>query len=291
MRIFMTGVSGYIGRAVAAALRRRGHEVVGIARDPKKVKNLEGVRVLRGDLSNLLDHRDEIERCEAYVHTAFSPSDTVDLDEKAIYAFTRYHDDRYFLYTSGVWVLGNTGPGVADETTPPSPIDLVAWRARHEQYVLGEGRDNFPTAVLRPGCVYGREQSLLRGWFEAAEKGEPLDLVGDGSNRWAMVHVDDLADCYRLAIESRTHGVLHAVDDTRASIHECADAVIERSGKKSVLRRIPLNEARQKMGGFADALAIDQRVGSGSTRHRLGWQPKHTFVPSVPEQWKEWGRS
>ncbi|HVR43005.1 MAG TPA: NAD-dependent epimerase/dehydratase family protein [Thermoanaerobaculia bacterium] len=290
MKIFMTGATGYIGGAVAARLREAGHEITALVRDSGRAARLAsgGVRLVEGDLGSLLDHREEIANHEVYVHTAASQKNAIELDETAIHAFTRNHDGRHFIYTSGVWVLGNTGPAVADEAAPPRPLDIVAWRPKHERYVLEEGRDNFTTSVLRPGCVYGGRQSLLAGWFAAAEKGDPVEIIGDGVNRWAMVHLSELADCYLLAVEKRVGGVLHGVDDTRATIRECAEALAKESGGKSEVRTVPLGEARVKLGVFADALAVDQEVASHSTRQRVEWNPKKTFVGSIREQWKEW---
>src|SRR4029450_1243631 len=104
-----------------------------------------------------------------------------------------------FLYTSGVWVYGSTGDQPADETTPLTPLHLVAWRPAHEQMVLSA--TNVRGIVFRPGCVYGKPGSLTAAWFEGASKGD-LSVVGDGKNRWAMVHVDDVAEAYVRAAES-----------------------------------------------------------------------------------------
>jgi len=290
MRVFMTGATGYIGNAVAKTLLTGGHEVTVLARSPEKASALGklGARVIQGGLDSLDDLRSQVVSNEVFIHIAQSGSETADLDEKAIHVFTSNHDNRHFIYTSGVWVLGSTGSAVANEAAPANPIELVRWRASHERYVLGEMRDNFTTTVLRPGCVYGGRQSLLANWFEAAEKNEPLRIVGSGDQRWAMVHLDDLAECYRLIVERRVGGTLHAVDETRSKLRECAEAVIREGGSSSKIETIPLEEARKSMGGFADALAIDQQVGSGSTQYRLGWKPKHTFIESVPQQWREW---
>lgn len=293
MKIFMTGATGYIGNAVARCLKRTGHEVTALVRNPGKAEDLAeyGVKLVQGDLAGIMDHLPEIEEHRVYIHIAAALKEGPPLDELAIRAFTHSRENRHFIYTSGVWVLGNTGPGVADEAAPPNPIRLVAWRAEHEKWVLDAGRDDFATTVLRPGCVYGWGQSLLRPWFEAAEKGEPIQVVGQGNNHWAMVHLDELADAYRLATEKRSRGVLHAVDGTRSTLRECAAAVAAGGGKGSAVQTTPIDEARKKLGPFADALAIDQRVAANSTSHRLEWNPRKTFLKTVEEQWKEWGKS
>ena len=74
------------------------------------------------------------------------------------------------------------------------------------------------------------------------------------------------------------------MDDTRATLNECAQAIAP-DGK---VEHVPADLARENMGAFADALLIDQNVSSEATRSRLGWTPRRTFVSSMGEQWNEW---
>ncbi|HUR82885.1 MAG TPA: NAD-dependent epimerase/dehydratase family protein [Thermoanaerobaculia bacterium] len=280
MRVFLTGATGYIGGAVAAALRSAGHEVGALVRadaDSKRLRDL-GAFLITGDLESLPSLREQLAGYDAFVHTAQSRQNTVDADRKAVDTFTSLGG--FFLYTSGVWVLGNTTS--ADEASDVSPLALVAWRPPHEELALGSGG-----AVLRPGCVYGDKQSLLADWFAASTQNRALQIVGDGSNHWAMVDLHDLADLYVRAIEQRATGVLHGIDDTRATLDECARAV----APKGTMEHTPLDAARQNFGPFADALAVDQQIDSKATREKTGWSPRRTFTNSVEEQWLEWRRS
>lgn len=275
MRVFLTGATGYIGSAVAKALRGAGHEVSALVRADAEAGHLRdaGVVLLTGDLESLPSLREQLAELDAFVHTAQSRKNTAAADRAAVDTFTAL--DGHFVYTSGVWVLGNTKD--AHEGSAVNPLPLVAWRPPHEELVLGAGG-----AVLRPGCVYGGKQSLLADWFAAAEQKRPLQIVGDGSNHWAMVHLADLTDLYVRAIEQRATGVLHGIDSTRATLNECARAIA------SDVTHMDLEAARNKLGGFADALAIDQHISSEETRAKLGWSPERTFLTSVEEQWKEW---
>ena len=271
----MTGATGYIGGAVAAALRIRGHEVAALVRpdaDSKRLRDL-GVFLLTGELETLPELRDQLESYDAFVHTASSSKNTAEADRAAVDTFTALPG--HFIYTSGVWVLGNTKH--ADESSAVNPLALVAWRPSHEELVLGSGG-----AVVRPGCVYGERQSLLAPWFAAADQGAPLKITGDGNNRWAMIDLHDLAELYTRAVEQRATKVLHAIDDTRATLNECASAL------STAVEHIPLDAARAKLGPFADALAIDQVIDSRETREKLGWEPKRTFLNSIEEQRREW---
>ena len=272
MRVFITGATGYVGGAVASALRRQGHEVAALVRPESDSKSLrdDGVFIVAGDLASLPSLRDTVAKYDVLVHTAFSGADPVAADKTAIDVFTS--TKAFVVYTSGVWVLGN---GKSDETSKVNPLALVGWRPAHEQQVLATGRG----AVIRPGCVYGGKQSLLASWFA----GQPIQIVGDGNNHWAMVHLNDAADCFARVVNKREGGIYHAVDDTHASINECAKAV----APDAKIEHVPADAARQKMGPFVDALVVDQRVSSQRTRQALGWKPMHTFTGSIEEQRRE----
>ncbi len=281
MRVFLTGGTGTIGGAVAAALRERKHEVAALVRLESEAKRLRdiGAVIVAGDLGSLPSLQQTLSGYDAFVHTAQARGrEAVALDKTAVEVFTAQKG--FFHFTSGVWVLANTGDREADETTPPNPIPMVAWRPRHEQMALANGR----SAVLRPGCVYGGKQSLLAEWFAAADQKRPLQIVGDGNNRWAMVDLHDLADCYVRVVEQRATGIFHGVDDTRATLDECARAL----APSVRIEHIPVDAAREKMGPFVDGLTIDQRVSSAQTRRQLGWSPRRTFLNSIDEQWREW---
>ena len=279
MRVFLTGATGYIGKAVAAALRNAGHETGALVRPDADTKDLRdlGVVLLSGTLEDLPSLREQLETYDAYVNTAQDAQDPAGAASTVIDVFTALPG--YFIYTSGVWVLGNTTDG--HEGSDVNPIELAAWRPPIEERVLGAGG-----AVLRPGCVYGGKQSLLADWFAAAEQGRPLQIVGDGKNRWAMVHLHELADLYVRALDRRPTGVLHGIDDTDATLEECARAV----APNGTIETIPLDAARAKLGPFADALAIDQRISSAETRVKTEWKPWRTFTSSIEQQWQEWRR-
>jgi nucleoside-diphosphate-sugar epimerase len=109
-------------------------------------------------------------------------------------------------------------------------------------------------------------------------------MFGDGTNRWSMIHIDDLVDLYLRAIQQRASGILHATDDSDSTLQEMADAV--GSGK------VPIEHRESDGGPLAGALMADQHVLSDKTRKRLGWEPKvRTFLSSIDRQWQEWRES
>lgn len=290
MRIFITGATGYIGTAVTSAVINAGHEVTALVRRSTDATALEsaGARVLRGELRELGRHRDAIAGHEAAIHAAADQQDPEAVDASALDTLLGIEGLR-IVYTSGVWVFGSTGEAVVDEESEVDPISIVAWRPAHERRVLD--RPEKLGAVIRPGCVYGGKQSLLSGFFAAAETGEPLVIVGDGRNRWAMVHQDDLADLYLKIVEERAGGMFHGVDDTRATLGQIAQAIVESIGSTSAIAHQPMTDAREQFGPFAEALALDQHVSSDATRSRLQWEPSISFIHSIERQWEEWNQA
>src|SRR5260221_12442293 len=273
MRVFLTGATGFIGSSVAAALRARNHEVLALVRaegDTSRLRSL-GVTLVGGDLESLpaLAAGGALDDVDAFVQTAQPSRDPAAPSRTALETFLARN--RYTLYTSGVWVLG---AGRSDETTPVRPFPLVPWRAALEELVLQANG-----GVLRPGCVYGGRQSLLAPWFAAAAKNEPVAVAGEGDNHWALVYLHDLTDCYVKIIEARSTGIHHAVDDSRATLDECARAVAPNG---------EITHVAPPAGPFGDVLVANQEVGSQQTRRRLGWQPARDFLGSVTEQWDEW---
>ena len=72
------------------------------------------------------------------------------------------------------------------------------------------------------------------------------------------------------------------------SLSDVARAASEAAGGNGATREIPLSEARQKLGPYADALALDQIVES-RRGDELGWHPRHpSFVAEAGKAYQEW---
>lgn len=298
MRIFITGGTGYIGSAVVAALVKAGHEVSGLVRSAESARVLEamGGRAVEGDLKDGSTYAAAAAKAEALVHAAFEYSARgVEADRTAVDTLldAARRTKALVLYTSGCWVLGNTGDGPADESASTErAAELVAWRPAHERAVLeaGDAAGGPATAVIRPGMVYGGRGGLASHLFESAVETGAAEYVGDGANRWSMVHREDLADLYRLVVERTARGIFHGVDGHAARVAEAARAASEAAGKGGATRSVPLEEARRKLGPVADALCLDQVLAAPRSAE-LGWRPaRASFVETAPASFAEWRR-
>jgi len=292
MRVFVTGASGFIGSAVSGALARSGHEVRGLARTGTKARALaaRGIEPLVGDMAEPAAWRERAAECEVRIHCAAEYSARYRELDRATAAELVHLPDGLVIYTSGVWIYGDTGGKTVDESTPLAPPPFAVPRAEVEALVLGaKGR----ALVVRPGCVYGGAGSLTAPWFESATKERVARFVGTGQQRWAMVHVADLAELYLRAAESNLHGeVLNAVDASTSSVQECAQAASRAAGAGGKTVSTPLEDARKGFGPMADCLCFDQLVSSKKAARLLGWRPRQrTFVEQAPTLFRAWQAS
>jgi nucleoside-diphosphate-sugar epimerase len=298
MRIFLTGATGYIGQAVVRELVAAGHEVTGLVRSEEKAAVLSGlgVKAVVGDIKEPGTYREVAMDQDALVHTAFEYSaHTVDADRMAVgtlIAAAVGGKAQVLVYTSGIWVLGQTGDDPAFENaTTEHPAALVAWRVGHEKMILAAANDHLATAVIRPGMVYGGSGGIIGSYFESAEKHGESHYLGNGRNRIPMIHVEDLARFYRAVVEHRGRGIFHAVDGNAVQLADVAQAASEAAGKGGATHSVPLEEARQKMGAIVDALILDQVIASGRNVE-IGWHPLHeSFLGEAPAVYAEWKAS
>lgn len=242
MHIFLTGATGYLGSAIAASLVRARHDVTALVRSSTGAARVQsyGIEPHHGDLRDPASYRDAALAADAIIHAAVEDGpDRMDVDRVFVDAVA----GPTLIYTSVLFVLGNVEDG--DESAPASGP-----RAEHERIVVDAGG-----AVIRPGMIHGGEAWLFT---------HPV-VIGDGTNRWPLVHRDDAAELYRLVAEQRARGIFHAVAEVRPA--------------RDVFPHVtptPLEVARKELGGFADALALDQNVRAERAR-ALGWTPRHVW--------------
>ena len=277
MNIFLTGATGYIGSAVADALMKAGHSVTGLARSDEAAGQLrlKGVTAHRGDLTSPASLSGATGALDGVIHTGTTNDGGV--DQAAIRAMLDVLNGsgKSLVYTSGVWVLGDTGETPADENAPLNPAALVAWRPGVERIVLDSAQKGVRAIVIRPALVYGRGGGIPADLVKSARENGSARYVGTGENHWPVIDVDDLADLYLRAVEHAPAGtLLHVADTSAYRVKEIAEAASVGAGAEGRAEPWPLDEARRTLGAYADALVLDQRISSAKAASMLGWKPR-----------------
>jgi len=285
MNVFLTGATGYIGKAVAEALTAAGHSVTGLVRPERDARPLAelGIRPFPGRLQNPDAVAAEAARADAVIHTAFDWTENGALaDEAFIEAVLAAlaGSSKAFIYTSGVWVMGNTKKD-ADEESPVDPPPIAASRLGVERKVIEAAALGIRSVVIRPATVYGRGGGLAMQFLKSARETGTAIVPGTGENYWTFVHVDDLADLYVLALDAAPGSLFVAASGTPLRLNELARAASEAAGAEGRTQSWVTDEALLVFGPAVQGLLLDQRVSGRKAERVLGWKPK---APSVLEE-------
>ncbi len=284
MKVLVTGATGYVGSAVCEALRLAGHRVIGLARSPEKMAALEaaGYAALSGDLTGLDLLRTAAADADGVIHTAMAHApDSGAIDRAAVEAILAAlaGSGKPFIYTSGVWVYGDTQGRTAGEVSMLHPPAFVAWRPAVEELVFESKPRGVQGVVLRPGMVYGRRGGFVAAMFRDARQHGAVKVVGDGGNHWSSIHADDLAELYVRVINEPAAGELFvACGGMPQPVRKIALAVTRACGIEGKIEFIPLEQARAALGPMADCLVLDQRVGSTKATRYFGWSPRRPSI-------------
>jgi nucleoside-diphosphate-sugar epimerase len=139
--------------------------------------------------------------------------------------------------------------------------------------------------------VYGGDRGIVGDLLKDASN-SLIRVIGPGDNHWPLVYDRDLADLYlRTATNTEASGVYHANDEGDETVNDIVAALSEHAKTEPSVRHVPLAEAKQKMGPYAEALALDQIVRSPRAR-ALGWNPSlHSVSGNAARLFEEWRRA
>jgi nucleoside-diphosphate-sugar epimerase len=136
---------------------------------------------------------------------------------------------------------------------------------------------------LNPGFVYGPGGLLRSAFVEQARKGR-LRRIGNGSNWWSCVHVDDLGRAYAAALTGARPGAFYAVADScPIRLRDLTDVVTD-AMKLPRVGSGPAWLAGLFIGRpLVASLVTSFRVDATRIGEELGWQPGHpSFGESGP---------
>lgn len=280
MKVFLTGATGYIGGAIADALLYSGeHTVLGLARSDKTATLLQerSIAPLRGDLKDAASIAQGVQQADGVIHAATTnSSDMAEADVAAVDAILTALEGtkKPFIYTSGCWVLGNTGDTIADEESPTDPPMIVAWRPALERRILAAAERGIRSIVIRPAVVYGRGGGIPAMLIKLARQQGVAHYIGTGENHAPMVHVEDLADAYARALVKASAGsIFNVPGGSKVRSKEVAQAISQAAGMDGRTESWSLDAARQFLGPLADALALDLQFSGAKAQRLLGWAP------------------
>ena len=291
-RVLVTGASGFIGRAVVAALANDGHEVRAAVRRPQLFFG-NGVEVVQhADLAQPVAWQPLLAGIDWVVHLAgiahigngvgAAAYDLVNWQATAqlATAAARAGVDRFVFVSS---IRAQSGPAAdhaLTEADPAAPTDAYGRsKLAAEEAVRAAG---VPFTILRPVLLYGRG---VKGNFAmlACAAASPLPLpVKDFVNRRSMLGIDNFISALKFVLAAQnTIGETYVVADPGMALR-LADLIAtlrQAQGRRPMILpmstdyiEIPLRLLRRP--DIWDRLGGNLRVDAGKLL-AAGWQPLH----------------
>jgi UDP-glucose 4-epimerase len=279
-RVLVTGGSGFIGRAVVAAFRRRGMAVTVADREPP-VAEIDGVTYLKGDLNDReVREAAVVPGTAGIVHLAARTSvlqsveypaetytDNVAVTQELL-ELARVRGVGRFLFASTNAVVGDVGAATITEDLPLRPLTPYgATKAACEMLMSGyAGAYGMTTCALRFSNVYGpgmsHKDSFVARMMRAALSGGGVKVYGDGTQRRDLVHVDDVVGGMLSAWDSGYTGRAIIGSGLSVSVLQMIEAVRRVTGRPLPAEHVPAP------GGEMPAVVVDLSRSADTIGHR-----------------------
>src|SRR4051794_20637888 len=279
MKVALTGSTGFIGSHVMTELQGHGHEVTSLVRNDADAETVaaKGATPLVIDLYARTAVVGALSDADGAIHTA-SPGDetSADLDSAVVDAAIEAFDGtgKPYLHISGQWVYGDNR-SISEESPFDAPA-FVSWKEPIEKRVLDAS--GMRGVVIVSGVAYGDAGGGIPGLLLASPRDDDGNLImlGTGQQHWSTVHVADLANFFRRALEDDSARGYYVIGDGRnPTVAELTEAAAVATGAPGAVAGSD-EEARARLGDyFAEVLLLDQGTDAARVRAEFGWRPSH----------------
>jgi dihydroflavonol-4-reductase len=292
VKVLVTGATGKVGNALAAALAERGDDVRVLVRDPERAAEVlpRGVEVIPGDvtepdgLPRAVEGRELVFNAMGLPEQWFSDEgiyDRVNAEGSANMArAAREAGVTRFVHTSTNDIFHAETGATFDESevaTYPKGTAYERSKQRAEELVLAE-RHGMEVVILNPVGVYGpgaaRTESFEKGLFEPLVRKKVPALPPGGAS---MVYIDGVVQGHLAAASKKGRdGERYILSDGYISTRDLAEMVVRLAGRGRVPPTLPLPVAKAFAGGGELVARLIRRppMMTRGQLHYLMWQAR-----------------
>lgn len=221
MKVFVTGVKGYVGNVLIDVLKEKNHNVIGcdIGYYPQEFldKKATVVECIKKDIRDL--ESTDLEGCDAVIHLAglsndplgeINPNLTDEINYKATIHLAKLAKEnkiKYFVFSSSCSIYG-ANSDIVDENSSMDPLTAYAKSKVDSENKLLELKDEtFSPIILRNATVYGISPSqrldlVVNNLIASVVSTGKIKLLSDGSAWRPLLHVEDMARAFEFMITS-----------------------------------------------------------------------------------------
>jgi hypothetical protein len=271
MRVFLAGATGLIGRALAEALLRGGHEVWALSRQAAP-RLPGGARAIQGDPARAGEWQEALAGCEACVDLAgepvaagrWTPERKRRIRESRVLAAGNLAaaiargGPRVLVQGSAVGYYGSRGDEELTEASAAG-TGFLAEVCREWEGAAAAAARRARLVLVRTGIVLARQGGAL------PRMALPFRLfaggpIGDGAFWQPWIHLEDEVGMILWALgEERASGPLNAAAPAPARNRDLARAIGKALGRPSLVPA-PALAVRIALGEMADVVTSSQRV-------------------------------
>lgn len=286
MRVLVTGVAGYLGRVIAAALQNAEFDVVGTARArlathvPFEFHALD----IAGDTA-VAEFQARVHPCSAIVHAAASLDMRADqphvsmcnaVGTHRMLALARAWNCERFVFLSSAALIGRPQATPATETHPVAPPTVYHASKYYGEQITAlcctgplRGVSLRITAPVGPNMPRNR---MLRTFVERARQHAPITIHGEGTRQQDYVDERDVAQAVQRALRTQAAGVYNIGSGRSHANLEVAERCVEVLDSSS---SIQFTGASDPDEGVTFAYAIDR------ARLELGYVPEYSLSDTI----------
>jgi dihydroflavonol-4-reductase len=252
--VLVTGASGFVGAAVAAALRREGYHVRVLIRPSSARTNIDPAdEVFIGDMRDRASVAAAARGARHVIHTAAdyrlwapSPADIINANvegTRIVMEEAQNAGVERIVYTSSVATFDLRDGGIADETRKlPADAAVGAYKRSKvmaEDVVAEMAANGLPVVIVNPSTPIGprdvRPTPTGRIIVEAASGRMPA-FIDTGLN---FAHVDDVADGHLAALHRGRIGERYILGGENVTLRQVLTEIAWIVGGRPPLMKLP----------------------------------------------------
>ena len=308
MRIFLTGGTGYIGRALARRLVAAGHEVRALVRPTSNAEPLTqlGIATFVGDVADRVSLREGMSGADWVIHAA-ADLDLAGPEQRMRQANVQGSENvaslayklgvGRFLSVSSMAYWGGSPPdgSVVGEDAPlqtPFPTLYSATKHSGELAVQEWAKRGLRVNTVFPSLVYGPPgkkegaNSILRGFLKGR-----FPILAGADRKTSWIFLDDLVEGMVKVIEKAPPGRGYLMAGEVTTLRSLVDRLCKLGGVTPPRLCVPVGAARLGLvlstplfrlrgrrppysSGQLDSLARHWAFDDSRARTELDWHPR-----------------